>query len=84
MTDSGRWLIGVDGLWVADDMRLEEARALMATFQEAFSAAAKEQHQLDGTPNFLTKLWAQPMAVIVTVAALLIVLLVSVVPFIWF
>lgn len=87
-TESGRWGLGVNALWLADDTNLNEARRLIAVFQEGYAtkmkAAYKALEEEGVAPSFLSRLWAQPGVALLTLVALGIVILVSLVPFFWF
>lgn len=87
VTDSGRWHLGVDALWLADDSRWDEARAFIDVFQKDYAENSKAQYQRqcdEGlSPSFFMRLRTQPGAMLITLVALLIVALVSLVPFLW-
>ncbi len=86
LTESGRWRIGLDALWIANDEDWPQAQALVQTFQEDYAALAR-QATADISPrdkSFYAKFYAAPGMVLMSVIALLIVLGVSLLPFIWF
>ncbi len=83
-TDAGRWRLGVDGLWLADDKDVPRARELGAGFQYEFSKESRadfERRLAEGTaPTFASQLRQRPMVVIGTVLAIAAIAMLSLLP----
>lgn len=87
-TESGRWGLGVNALWLVDNAYLDEARRVIALFQEGYAKEVKAEYKAlrekGVAPSFFSRMQAEPGVVFITLVALVIVALVSLVPFFWF
>lgn len=84
-TDAGFWRVGVDVIWLPDDSQLEQARALLDTYQQQrvehqqqTYAVLQEQGR---APSLRDKFAAQPFRILGLMMAILLVLALSLVPF---
>lgn len=84
-TDAGFWRVGVDAIWLPDDSQLEQARALLDTYQQQrvehqqqTYAVLQEQGR---APSLRDKFAAQPFRILGLMMAILLVLALSLVPF---
>lgn len=84
-TDAGFWRVGVDAIWLPDDSQLEQARALLDTYQQQrvehqqqTYAVLQEQGR---APSLREKFAAQPFRILGLMMAILLVLALSLVPF---
>lgn len=84
-TDAGFWRVGVDAIWLPDDAQLEQARALLDTYQQQrvehqqqTYAVLQEQGR---APSLREKFAAQPFRILGLMVAILLVLALSLVPF---
>jgi|SRR5690606_27173238 hypothetical protein len=84
-TDAGFWRVGVDAIWLPDDSQLEQARALLDTYQQQrvehqqqTYAVLQEQGR---APSLREKFAAQPFRILGLMVAILLVLALSLVPF---
>ncbi len=85
ITPPGRWGISVHALWLCDDTRLVEARHLLAGYQVArqqrVRAAYAVARQAGTAPTLWDSIKRQPLRVVVLVGLTLLVLYLSVKPF---
>lgn len=84
-THAGGWGISMPGIWLPDDSRFDEARGLIDAYQAERarrSRAAYEQMQRDGTaPSLAGRIRSHPVRFLFLLAALLLVLYVTLRPF---
>jgi hypothetical protein len=87
-TDGGRWRIGVQAIWLRDDARYGEARALIDEyqFQRREQQVSQWQEQAPRTlvHGLWQRMWERPLTFVMTLLSLLIVLGVSLMPFLSF
>ncbi len=85
--EPSRWGLHSGGLWLVDDARLAEAQRLLADYQASRAVRAREEWRsakaAGKVPGLLDQLRLQPMRLLILVLALLGVLALSVLPFIW-
>lgn len=84
-TQAGAWGIGTEAIWLRDDSRLTEARALLDEYQAQRAArvrgeyeAAKREGRARG---LLDALRAHPVATLFVLAFILFILYISLAPF---
>lgn len=81
-TPAGNWGISMPAIWLHDDSRLEEARALLETYQHERQRRMRgefERMRREGThPTLLGKLKEDPLHVIISLAVVALVVYVSV------
>lgn len=84
-THAGMWRVGLDAIWLPDESHLEQARALIATYQQERVAHQQQVYaELEAcgeAPTLIQKITAHPIRFIGFVLAILFVLAVSVLPF---
>lgn len=85
-TDAGFWRVGVDAIWLSDKSQLDEARALISSYQNERTAQQK-QHYAElieqGEAQGIWQRWrARPFRFIGFVLAILFVLGITLVPFV--
>jgi len=84
-TTAGTWGISMPGIWLHDDSRLADAKALLDTYQknrQAEARAAYEEALARGEKRTVLTLAAEsPLKVALLLAALLFVLYISIMPF---
>jgi type III secretory pathway lipoprotein EscJ len=84
-TEEGRWRVGIAAIWLKDETRFAEARALIDAYQQQRYANSQQNLATQDKLPFLQQLWLQlashPLQFIMAVIALLFVLLVSLAPF---
>lgn len=79
-TDAGRWLIGVAAIWLPDESRYDEARALIDAYeQRRYKLLHKESQSL--TQGFINRLYSNPVESIIILLALIFIVGISVYPF---
>jgi hypothetical protein len=81
-TPPGNWGISMPAIWLRDESRLDEARALLDEYQRNRQARAREEYdrlKREGRhPQILDKLRQEPLNVVVSLAVVALVLYVSV------
>lgn len=86
-TDAGRWRIGVDALWIANEEDYPRARELVEQFQQDFSRERREhwqQLQAQGqAPTFIQGLFMQPVKVVLALVGIAAIAAISIVPFVY-
>lgn len=77
-TRPGPWRISVGGIWVTEDAAIVGARHLMAAYQQARGERVRAEHAAamrDGTaPTFWSQLRAEPLRVVLAMAAIVMLL----------
>lgn len=85
-TQAGRWRIGLAAIWLPDKTQREEAEALIMQYQASrYEAAAYERDQLSeqGLLNaFIQNLYMEPLKVSAALLGIVVVLAISILPFI--
>lgn len=86
-TDAGRFGFSLAAIWLPDSVDPEPATALVDSYKEQRCQQAREtyaQQQRDGTAEtFLQRTLHSPIRTVITIAAILVVLYFSVMPFFW-
>ena len=77
-TDAGRWRLGVDALWLKDKSQLQQARDLISQYQQQRYQQAQQQAVQQ---SWWQVLKAHPLQLLMTVLSVVIVLGVSILPF---
>ena len=84
-TDAGRFGISLAAIWLPDSVDPEPATELLDSYKEQRSQQAREiyrQQQRDGTAEtFLLKALHSPIRTVIYIAAILVVLYFSIMPF---
>ena len=84
-TPPGNWLISAGAIWVADKHQLDRAKSIVETYQRDYAQRARENHERlarQGLVDTLTtKMKRHPLQVLLYLAAILLVLYLSTVPF---
>lgn len=84
-TEAGRWRIGVPAIWLADDGRVEEARAVLARYQaerlERVRREFAEKKARGEIPGFWERAARDPLRVFGAVALVGALVALMVVPF---
>ena len=85
-TDAGFWRVGLDAVWLADSTQEEQARALIADYQQVRTASQRENYAhlcaQGEAPSLLQKIAHQPLRFVGVILAVLFVLGLTLVPFI--
>lgn len=85
-TQAGRWRIGLAGIWLPDAQQKEQAELLIAECQkvryENFEAEREHLKQLGIVKSILLQLYIQPLRVGAALLGIVLVLMVSILPFI--
>lgn len=79
-THAGFWGLGVSAIWLRDNEQLPEARALLAQYQRTRAEQQRAEPPSE-RPTLIGQLFAHPFRFLAIVVALVVVLLVSLVPF---
>jgi len=83
-TSAGRWRLGVDAIWLRNNDDAEQARRLLADYQQERSRLARqEQQQLEEqglADHFVNRLQTQPGRTLLSLAGILAVLFVFFLP----
>ena len=86
-TDAGRFGFSLAAIWLPDSVDPEPATELLDSYKEQRYQQAREiyqQQQRDGTAEtFLQKALHAPIRTVIVIAAILVVLYFSVMPFFW-
>ena len=86
-TDAGRFGFSLAAIWLPDSVDSERATELLDRYKEQRYQQAREiyeQQQRDGTAEtFLLKALHYPIRTVIVIAAILVVLYFSVMPFFW-
>ena len=77
-TDAGRWRLGVAALWLKDTSQLEEARGLIGRYQYQ---RYQQAQQAPVQKSWWQVLQAHPLHLLMTLFSVIIVLGVSILPF---
>ncbi len=84
-THAGFWGLGVSAIWLGDKSRLEEARALIVEYQQERAQrqrqAFRERAKRGEVPSMGRRLLNNPLRFLALVAALIVVLAVTLLPF---
>lgn len=84
-TSAGRWRISMPGIWLIDDSRKTEARAVIEAYQQERQARLRGEYeaaqQAGEVPTIWQRLIANPLASVLILAGLVAVTLVSTLPF---
>ena len=84
-TSAGRWRISMPGIWLIDDGRKAEARAVIEAYQQERQAQQRQQFQLDQAAGRVPDLWARvkanPVSFLLIGLAVLVVVGLSTLPF---
>lgn len=84
-TDAGRWGISVAALWLRDEAQLEQARALVAGYQEERTARVRAEHaarQCEGHgETLLTRLVTDPLRTLLYLLFIVVILYFTLLPF---
>lgn len=84
-THAGFWGLGVSAIWLGDKSRLEEARALIAEYQQARAqrqrAEFHERSARGEVPSMGRRLLNNPMRFLALLAAVVVVLAITLLPF---
>lgn len=87
-TPAGNWGISLPAIWVKDDSRYDQARALLDQFQVQHSERQRARYEAQkhegGHHSFLDEIRHRPFHVIFYIAVILGILYLSTVPFIEF
>lgn len=85
-TSNGRWGLGFAAIWLTDTLKLEEAKALIATYQKQRFERAREAYALLCLEGKQPTLWktikARPFQVLFVCLAVIVVGLFVLVPFV--
>jgi len=85
--EPSRWGLHGGGLWLVDDARFDEARQRLAAYQEQRAQRARAEREAAiaaGTaPGLLDQLRQQPLRTLALGLGLLLVIALSVLPFLW-
>lgn len=84
-TSAGRWRISMPGIWLIDDSRKAEARAVIEAYQRERQARLRDEYEAAKQAGDVPTLWdrfkANPVGFLVVMGALVVVALVSTLPF---
>lgn len=84
-THAGRWGISVAGIWLKDDMQLEEAQRLIDEYQRERTARARELHEAQRRAGehetLLGRITRQPVISLLYLLVILAVLYFTLMPF---
>jgi len=87
-TPPGNWGISAGGIWLRDAARLEAARELLTAYQQQRRAEAREAYEVmrrEGSlPTLFDRVRAEPLRFLLYLAAILLILYLSTMPFIDF
>lgn len=83
-TPAGLWGISMPAFWLKDDSQLVAAKALIAEYQQQRLVRMQAEAQATPPPKFWQHLLRQPLQVVVYAALILLVLYISVMPFVKF
>ena len=81
-TNAGNWGISMPAIWLRDEQQLEQARLLINDYQELRRITIQEEYarqKQSGEANtFLKNLWHYPVQTILFIAAIILVLYLSI------
>ncbi len=84
-TSAGSWGISMPAIWLQNDSRLSEARALLATYQQQRLQKARAEYERQKAcgeqRTVFNLIMESPLKFILLLAALLFVLYISIMPF---
>jgi hypothetical protein len=84
-THAGNWGVSAAAIWLRDASRLEEAKSLLATYQEERASRVREEYRQSGSAGLkrglLGELKAHPLRLLVYLAVVAAVLYLSTMPF---
>ena len=87
-TDSGRWGISMAAIWLRDEEQLERARGLIDVYQQERYARAREVYEAKKAAGELETLLGRalrnPLRFLLYLAAILLILYLSLIPFLGF
>lgn len=85
-TNAGRWGISVAALWLNDKTQLEDAKALLAHYQQQrllrIQSADDDDPEYGKPLSFTQRLVRAPLQYLLLIAAILAILYISIIPFI--
>lgn len=84
-TSAGNWGISVPAIWLHDDSQLESARRLVAAYQDARFARARDEYdrlkRAGRQPTLVDRIRDDPLQFVLYLAAIAVVLYLSIKPF---
>lgn len=84
-TSAGRWRISMPGIWLIDDSRKADARKVIEAYQLERQARLRAEYEnarkAGEMPTLATRFKANPLGFAVVLAGLIVVALVSTLPF---
>jgi hypothetical protein len=84
-TQAGMWGIGNAAIWLRDDKRRDEARAILDAYQMERAARVRDEHAALRKSGDLQSLWdrlrARPLAALIGLIFILFILYLSLAPF---
>lgn len=84
-TSAGRWRISMPGIWLIDDSRKAEARAVIEAYQRERQARLRAEYEAAQQRGEVPTLWARftasPVSFLVILLALAAIVLISTLPF---
>lgn len=86
-TRPNRWGISSGAIWIADDAAVDEARRLMATYQDQRRARVQSEIEASERDGSAGTLWTtfrhEPVRVLLTACGILLVLALVLLPYFW-
>src|SRR5690625_4919629 len=80
-THAGFWGLGVSAIWLRDDEQLSDARAVLAQYHRLRTQQQRQQAFQGERRTVMGQLFAHPLRLIAMVLSTVVVLLVTLVPF---
>ena len=81
-TNAGNWGISMPAIWLRDEQQHEQARLLINEYQEQRRITIQEEYarmkKSGEAPTFLKNLWHYPLQTILFIAAMILVLYISI------
>ena len=85
-TNAGNWGIGMAGIWLNDDLQYQSAITLLDTYEQQRSQGFNDEYaELEHTgraPTLLSNLRDSPLRFVVYIFSIVVILYISVMPFI--
>ena len=81
-TNAGNWGISMPAIWLRDEQQHQQARQLIDAYQEERRIVIREEYlrmkESGDTPTFLKNLWHYPAQTVLFIAAIVLVLYLSI------
>ncbi len=80
-TSAGNWGVSLAAIWLQDESLWDQAQSLLEEYQQSRLEAARSEFTQQPVESFLQRLWRAPLQVIAYGVLIMVILYISIVPF---